>query len=405
MIYIGRLTPLDEMNRISVPATDQAEFASLEDELKLESTVQSGSLYFHCQNENWQVLEVTATGPDISHLKVGDRVVGFSSSSFSSSQRTLATLLYLVNGKDTIETVLILDNTGPAGLAAVHICRIAKAKYLIITEHREKCASLLNSGAADDQVILATNGDLASTIQRRTKDTGADTIPCKHSLRFDSRAVYLLVGCLGGLGRSLTSWMIDRGARYLAFMARSRAERPAAAHLISSIQARGVEVTVLRDDVAERNAVEAAIETISQQRQIRGVVNAAMDLHVKPTISSDALTLNIPSGRAVRINGPRELAENHQSKGQRLPQPARSRRLDFFVLTSSTSGILDTWGQSNYAATNAFQDALALHRRAKGLPAVSLILPMVLGVGYMADHPEIQDSLMRKGIYGIHSRR
>ena len=75
--------------------------------------------------------------------------------------------------------------------------------------------------------------------------------------------------------------------------------------------------------------------------------------------------------------------------------------LDFFVTTSSTSGTLGTPGQSNYAAGNSFLDSLSRRRLLNSQPSASLILPMVLGVGYVAEHPEIEDALKRKGIYGI----
>lgn len=75
--------------------------------------------------------------------------------------------------------------------------------------------------------------------------------------------------------------------------------------------------------------------------------------------------------------------------------------LDFFLTTSSISGTLGTPGQSNYAAANSYLDALARHRTSNGAAASSVILPMILGVGVVAENSEIEDALRRKGIYGI----
>lgn len=71
--------------------------------------------------------------------------------------------------------------------------------------------------------------------------------------------------------------------------------------------------------------------------------------------------------------------------------------LDFFLLLSSTMGIIGNKEQSNYAAGNTFLDSLARYRRSLGLPGVSLNLPAIEDVGFVADKPELLESMRAAG--------
>ena len=71
-------------------------------------------------------------------------------------------------------------------------------------------------------------------------------------------------------------------------------------------------------------------------------------------------------------------------------------------MLSSSSGVTGIRGQANYAAGNTFQDALAAYRVSQGLPAVALDVGMIFGVGYVAENPEIIESLKANGFIGIY---
>src|SRR5271155_3243668 len=100
-------------------------------------------------------------------------------------------------------------------------------------------------------------------------------------LQFDPNASYLLVGCLGGLGRSIASWMRDRGARHFLFLSRSGVDKPEAAALIQDLQnatnepgSENMTVQVVRGDVTKIQDVERAVALA--QSPIRGVIQAAV---------------------------------------------------------------------------------------------------------------------------------
>lgn len=101
---------------------------------------------------------------------------------------------------------------------------------------------------------------------------------------FSSEYTYLLVGCLGGLGRSLVRWMFSRGARRFVFLSRSGADKPEAAQFIDELIELGATPVVVRGDVSIRSDVETAIK--QAKTPIRGVMQLAMALTASISLST-----------------------------------------------------------------------------------------------------------------------
>ncbi|QKX55823.1 uncharacterized protein TRUGW13939_02921 [Talaromyces rugulosus] len=220
------------------------------------------------------------------------------------------------------------------------------------------------------------------------QQSSLSVVPIKFKTILSPDKAYILIGCLGGLGRSLSKWMFDRGARKFVFLGRSGADRGPARKLINELKVRGAETTVIRGDVSDAADVNAAVAQI--QDSIGGVVHAAMGL--------DLALINELTSRGWRagIDGKVQGAWNlHNALSN------RSNDLDFFLMTSSIAGSLGTATESNYCAANAFLDAFARYRRRNGLPATALGLGMISEVGYLHEHPEIEALLLRKGVHPI----
>ncbi len=174
-----------------------------------------------------------------------------------------------------------------------------------------------------------------------------------------SDASYLITGGLGALGLAVAERLAMRGARHVALMGRS-APSTAAASAIARMEHDGVQLVVLRGDVAHEQDVAKALATIDiHMPPLRGVIHAA-GLLDDATVAQLSTT-QLHAALAPKLAG-----------AWNLHRLTMGRQLDHFVLFSSVAALLGLPGQANYAAGNAFLDSLAQARRAAGLPALSI---------------------------------
>ncbi|TGJ83752.1 hypothetical protein E0Z10_g5010 [Xylaria hypoxylon] len=210
----------------------------------------------------------------------------------------------------------------------------------------------------------------------------------RHETVFSGEKSYIMIGCLGGLGRTVSRWMVQRGARKFVFLGRSGTAKPAAKALVDDLEASGAQCTVFKGDVCSEKDVIATVA--AAEGDIGGVVQAAMGLN--EAIFSTMSNHYWHTGIDPKVQGTWHLHNALRASG-------RDKNLDFFVLTSSISGTVGTATESNYCSANHFLDLFARHRRSQGLPAVSIGLGMISKVGYLQDNPEIEALLKRKGIH------
>ena len=211
-----------------------------------------------------------------------------------------------------------------------------------------------------------------------------------------------MIGCLGGIGRHLSRWMISRGARNFAFMGRSGTDRRTAKLLIEDLIRAGAIVKVTRGDVCDIDAVTAAIKNVD--KPIGGVIQAVMSLkariQLKIPFYLNHLILNQESIFSNMNVSDWHLGLDSKVKGTwnlHHSLPGHDDELDFFIMTSSVTGSIGQATESNYSAANGFLDAFARYRCSLGLPGTSIALGAVKGIGYLAEHPETEMMLQRQG--------
>ncbi|KAL3427636.1 type I polyketide synthase [Phlyctema vagabunda] len=209
------------------------------------------------------------------------------------------------------------------------------------------------------------------------------------SAQFGSDSSYLIVGGVGGIGRSISRWMVKQGVKHLILLSKSGLTRQPARDLLDELSDAGCNVAIFSCDITDKGQLQRVVEKCaSSMPPIRGVIQAAMAL--KDCIFEQMPFSSYTEALYPKVHGTWNLHEHFPDQS-----------LDFFVMLSSAAGIGGNPGQANYAAGSTFLDAIARYRASKGMPGVTLDLGVIQDVGYVAENKDLASRLERSGHVAI----
>lgn len=198
----------------------------------------------------------------------------------------------------------------------------------------------------------------------------------KNGAQLDGAASYLLVGGLGGLGRAISVWMVQHGARNLIFLSRHAGSGHQDREFVQEIESMGCTVQLVCGDVARQEVVASAVD--NTLAPLKGIINLSMILR-------DEMFHNMSHEDWQAVHRPKVQGTWNLHN----VTTSRNLDLDIFMLFSSLSGIVGQTGQANYASANTFLDSLVQYRQRMALPCTAIDLGAMDGVGYLAQHQDL----------------
>ncbi|HUB53710.1 MAG TPA: SDR family NAD(P)-dependent oxidoreductase, partial [Mycobacterium sp.] len=170
----------------------------------------------------------------------------------------------------------------------------------------------------------------------------------------------VITGGTGMAGSALARHVVaNHGVRQLMLLSRRGPDAPGAAELAAELQAGGAQVQLVACDAADREALAKVLADIPVQHPLSAVIHTA-------GVLDDAVVTSLTPDRVDAV------LRAKVDAAWNLHELTRDLGVSAFVLFSSMAGLVGSSGQANYAAANSFLDGLAVHRRAHGLPAISL---------------------------------
>ncbi|KAL4994909.1 hypothetical protein BDV10DRAFT_203445 [Aspergillus recurvatus] len=194
---------------------------------------------------------------------------------------------------------------------------------------------------------------------------------------FSQDNAYLLCGGLGGLGRALSNWMVEKGARCLLYLSPSAGVGEDHGAFAEELNCQGCEVVYVQGSASEPSDVQRAIS--QSPKPIKGVVQLALALKDTSLQRMTFEDWTVPM--TAKVHG-----------SWNLHQAFRETPLNFFLMFGSIAGVTGMAGQCNYSAANSFIHALARHRHSLNQPASVLDLGPVADIGYVSRNPELMKS-------------